>query len=90
LQHLKFKFGDTFFIEFKIPSAQHDALTSFMSSFRTAKLLEEPWQVMLNYGRTAFVAFDSAFSLVKMFRVVIPTACQPQVRPPPLDLQFVK
>jgi hypothetical protein len=48
LQHLKTKFGGTFFIEIKIPAARHEALLSFMSGkFSTAKLMEEPWQVQL-------------------------------------------
>ena len=46
LQHLKTKFGGTFFIDIKIPTARHDALTSFVGrSFSSAQLLEEPWQV---------------------------------------------
>jgi hypothetical protein len=46
LQHLKAKFGGTYYIEIKIPAARHEALTSFVSStFTTSKLLEEPWQV---------------------------------------------
>lgn len=55
LQHLKTKFGGTFFIEIKIPAARHEALLSFMSGkFSTAKLMEEPWQVQLAAARSCW------------------------------------
>ncbi len=76
LQHLKFKFGDTFFAEIKIPTARHDALVAFMREFSTAKLLEEPWQVPVGGCLLVLPA------LIELHRAATPTACQPQARMP--------
>ena len=47
MQHLKTKFGGTYLLEIKIPTACHVALTAFIAGkFSSAVLLEEPWQVL--------------------------------------------
>ena len=88
LQHLKTKFGGTFFIEIKIPTARHEALLSFMSGkFSTTKLMEEPWQVLLAAARSCwnwretgcstrlFVYRDATCTAYRQQAQLIPPVC---------------